>query len=1043
MNLPTGARVVASVLLGGLAAVGPTPTALGEETTRLAPGQAVDREMEAGETHRYSIELRAGEYVEVLVEQRGADVIQTLTAPDGSVVAEIDWPSQFIGPDPLAAVAAQTGVYVLSLKADAVLSPPRGAYQVRLLAVREPSPQDRLRVQAMQAGGAETKRAFRSDRRAALAQFRQALQAWQELGDRRMQMWTELVVGVLLAQGIDDYVSAVAHYRNVLATALDLGDEWAEARVRYNLAQALRRIGGLEEANEHYERALALQRVADRPDPIARILTAMGFAAAWAGEPQRALDLQFEALGIFQALGNTRSVAVTRNDIANTYLLLGDWELALEQTRLAVPAFDREPPMRASTLTRMATAHFQLGDDAGAREAYTEAAAIFRAAGNRALEADSQVGLGDVEQRAGDLRAARERLVRALENYRSAAYALGEGLALCRLAEIDRRLAEPVAARAALLAALALAPRAGPQLSGCAEAGLARLARDAGDLPRALGHAETALTLADSIRARIGTNRARATALASQQALYELLIDILMERHATDRAGGHAAAAFEMSERSRARSLLELLAEGDVEVRRGVDPELLATERSLRRAINARAEEQAQALGAPGRAEQAAILGRELDALLARLAETESLIRRGSPQYAALTQPQPLTLAEVRARVLDPDTQLLQYALGEARSYLWVVSGAHLHSATLPPRAEIERAARRVHELAAQAPAAAPGAGKSALLDAALRELSRLLLAPAAGALTAKRLRVVTPGALQHVPFAALPLDEGAASLASRFELVSAPSASVIATLRGDSRGRGRGAGAVAVFADPVFEASDPRLAAARPAAPATAPATQAMRGAAPDPLARAVAGVRGNREGGLGRLPFSRREAAAIAALAPTAQTLTALGFDATRAAATSPRVGDYRIVHFATHGVLHTQRPALSGLVLSLVDRTGRPQDGFLRLHDVYNLKLAADLVVLSGCQTALGKDLSGEGLVGLTRGFLYAGADRVVASLWQVDDESTAELMRRFYRGMLRDGRRPPDALRTAQLEMSRHPRWSAPFYWAGFVLQGEWR
>jgi len=201
--------------------------------------------------------------------------------------------------------------------------------------------------------------------------------------------------------------------------------------------------------------------------------------------------------------------------------------------------------------------------------------------------------------------------------------------------------------------------------------------------------------------------------------------------------------------------------------------------------------------------------------------------------------------------------------------------------------------------------------------------------------------------------------------------------------------------------------------------------------------------GVRGMSGGGLGRLPFSRQEAAAIAAFASSGQVLTATGFAANRAAATSAQLADYRIVHFATHGVLNTRRPELSGVVLSLLDRAGHKQDGFLRLHDVYNLKLAADLVVLSGCQTALGKDLGGEGLVGLTRGFMYAGARRVVASLWQVDDESTAELMKRFYRAMLKDGRPPSEALRVAQLEMSRDRRWAAPFYWAGFVLQGEWR
>jgi len=183
--------------------------------------------------------------------------------------------------------------------------------------------------------------------------------------------------------------------------------------------------------------------------------------------------------------------------------------------------------------------------------------------------------------------------------------------------------------------------------------------------------------------------------------------------------------------------------------------------------------------------------------------------------------------------------------------------------------------------------------------------------------------------------------------------------------------------------------------------------------------------------------------EADAIAALAPGRDTLKAMGFAANREAATSRRLAEYRIIHFATHGIVNARQPELSGVVLSLFDPRGRRQDGFLRLHDIYNLTLAADLVVLSGCQTALGKELRGEGLLGLTRGFMYAGARAVVASLWQVDDESTAELMKRFYRGMLKEHRRPADALRAAQMEMSQDKRWAAPFYWAGFVIQGEWK
>jgi CHAT domain-containing protein len=154
-------------------------------------------------------------------------------------------------------------------------------------------------------------------------------------------------------------------------------------------------------------------------------------------------------------------------------------------------------------------------------------------------------------------------------------------------------------------------------------------------------------------------------------------------------------------------------------------------------------------------------------------------------------------------------------------------------------------------------------------------------------------------------------------------------------------------------------------------------------------------------------------------------------------------PDLAKYRYVHLATHGIFNSDQPHLSGLVFSLLDEKGKAVDGFLRLNDIYNMRLSADVVVLSACQTALGADVRGEGLIGLTRGFMYAGASRVVASLWQVDDASTVELMRRFYQGMMRDTLSPVAALQRAQRDMARDSRWSSPFYWAAFVLQGEWR
>ena len=189
-------------------------------------------------------------------------------------------------------------------------------------------------------------------------------------------------------------------------------------------------------------------------------------------------------------------------------------------------------------------------------------------------------------------------------------------------------------------------------------------------------------------------------------------------------------------------------------------------------------------------------------------------------------------------------------------------------------------------------------------------------------------------------------------------------------------------------------------------------------------------------------RLPFTRHEADQILAVAPAGANFKALDFRANRSVATSGELSQYRYVHFATHGYLDTTRAGLSAIVLSMVDEQGNPQDGFLRTHDIYNLKLPAELVVLSACETGLGKEVKGEGIEGLTRGFMYAGARRVIVSLWNVNDKATASLMQRLYNGMLRGNKTPAAALRAAQIEMLRTRQWQSPYYWGAFVMQGEW-
>jgi CHAT domain-containing protein len=398
------------------------------------------------------------------------------------------------------------------------------------------------------------------------------------------------------------------------------------------------------------------------------------------------------------------------------------------------------------------------------------------------------------------------------------------------------------------------------------------------------------------------------------------------------------------------------------------------------------------------------------------------------------------------------------------------VTPTSFKSYELPPRAEIDKNARKVYELLTARSTAKPGETpparqarlaklESDFADTAVT-LTRQVLEPLAGELRGKRLIVVADGSLQYVPFAALSSEQdvrttNSASATSRrsrnqttsaamtyrplvidHEIVSLSSVSTLAVQRNNLAGRKPASKSIAVIADPVFSTADARL-----SSDVRQPEASPASGENSRILEHSGEGEAWKLS--IARLPYTRQEADQILAVAPSSSNLKALDFDATRGTGTANDLSQYRYVHFATHGYLDTQRPGLSALVLSLVDRQGKPQDGFLRAHDIYNLDLPAELVVLSACQTGLGKDIKGEGLVGLTQGFMYAGARRVVVSLWSVNDKATAQLMQRFYVGMLRERQSPAAALRTAQIELWKQKRWTSPYYWAAFTMQGEWK
>ncbi|NMG19041.1 hypothetical protein DP116_06110 [Brasilonema bromeliae SPC951] len=462
---------------------------------------------------------------------------------------------------------------------------------------------------------------------------------------------------------------------------------------------------------------------------------------------------------------------------------------------------------------------------------------------------------------------------------------------------------------------------------------------------------------------------------------------------------------------------------------------MLSEEQRLQQFINTKGKQLQELPSKPETEPVKAKLLQEVEALLTQQKELQTQIRTSSPKYAALQYPQPLKLPQIQQQ-LDKDTLLLEYSLGEERSYLWVVTPNSLNSYELPAREQIEKAAKNFRDDLQQ-----PTAGNLAAKTAT--ELSKLILAPVADKLAQKRLVIVADGALQSIPFAAL-TEPGKSAASSNYqplivnhEIVNLPSASTIAFHRLELKGRKTAPKTLAILADPVFGVDDDRLSGKSKALAAELDLRSQLQQSALKQAARNF-----NRNG-WGRLPGTGEEAKAILKLVPSSNYLQAFAFDANYNWATNKQLSQYRFLHFATHGFADPNSPELSGIVLSLVDKSGKPIEGYLRLGDIFNLDFTADLVVLSACETGLGKDVNGEGLVGLTRGLMYAGAERVAVSLWQVSDEGTSQLMQEFYKEMLQQGKSPTAALRAAQLKLLQDSKWNKPSYWAAFTLQGEWR
>jgi CHAT domain-containing protein/tetratricopeptide (TPR) repeat protein len=1016
------------------------------QPAELRPGESRWFTAVKGTVVELAFDVEADQFVHLEVRQDGADVAAVVLDAAGGVVGEAD--GAHIGRviEPISWTRSRPGRYVLRVT---VKSPVAGGrFEVALDLPRPAADSDEewLRCERTLVDLTRGVRVSAAEREANTKALRRLAEDWRALGDERWTAQTQLLLG---AEFYDDSERGLDHCLEAADYADRSGDATLDVAFTCT-ATHLTSLGYLEEAVQVDEELLARQqqageRVAVRMSELnlghhlistgrmaaatahltraledaeaSGDLTVQAFARAHLGrvhrergEYQQALDEYSRSLAIPHIYAASRPLH--RAALASVQLAVGDLDAALASAQRAVAEARQTPTARSqsATLQTLGQVRMERGEVDQAIALLSSDVALCRRKNMVLSEVDGLVALGRAEAASGQRTLARRHQQDALARSRAHRYPGGEAQALAALCALDD--AEGLSG-GACEDSLAAAHSVGYGPVGLfAGYYLARAAHRRGELEVARTQLEETLRMVDTQRLDLRRSDLRQTFSATVDDIEDEYVDVLADLASADPAGGWDVRAFEARERSRGRSLRDELAESRLGIRQGADPVLLQEEDALRDRLRAAVDRQQRGEGsAPAMRE----LGRTIGGLQASLADVAARLRLASPRYASLIQPEPPSLDAIRAALLDGDSVLLYYALGERRSFLWVVTRTSLERHELPRRREIERLARR-------AVAASSARGTS---GGPLASLGRILLSPASSRLDASRILIVADGALHLVPFAALPSPRVPGPLLERSEVVHLPSASAgVLLARVPAR---TGPSDVAVFADPVFRPDDERVL-DRPRVASTGKMAS---------LPREL-----TRDGRLERLPFTRQEAGAIQALAGSAGHV-ALDFDASRAAALDDRMSSYRIVHFATHGLLNASRPELSGIVLSLVDRTGRPQNGFLTALDTYNLRLDADLVVLSGCRTALGRDVRGEGIIGLTRGFMYAGARGVLATLWPVDDAATAELMRAFYAGLLGERKlSPPAALRAAQHRLRNDPRWRAPYYWAAFQLQGVW-
>lgn len=1019
-----------------------TPNALAwaEDGPWLLPGREVHGHLQGG-FRAYKVFLQAGRTGEFEVGQKGIDVIAALWSPQRKLLLVSESPFGDKGPERLFIVARSTGLYHLIVQAQSAGE--SGSYTARLLPFRSASPQDRLRaLAASQFSQGEWWLQQIPRYRSALCSFERALLVWQQLGDgdaivetrhriaathaeintpedrdRATLIWEREVLPAwkgtfrepLVLNQIGE-VSSPASAGALFRTAFDLADKRNDhaqmMRALNNLISIYLSQGQFQSALETLQSALAL--VGPSAGERSRIYVTAAELYRGAGSYETSIYFSRQALAL---LDDTEGQALRIDALNNLGLSL--YPLGKYDDALGVLSQGKELAERSQSPEALANIFLSLGtvffdrfekaygnsrtphDLTEADQFLQQALEQARLAGDEYFEANALSYLGRTRDLQGKGSESVELCEAARNKYQDLGYSFGiAGTNFC----------------------------------------LARALHTVGRPDDALAAMNTAVELLEGLRKDPLSSRFRIAFMGARRRFYQFQIELLMELAVKGMRS--EASVLEKSEAFRARAFLEELS-ARASASSPPDPVFARQREKLEKVLRESAPE-LQLLSPEIAPDRAATLQSKVRNLVVRLELLRSSARARDPRK--VQPPRLLTLDEIQNEVLGDGTLLLEYMLGEERSFLWLVGKDLVRVYPLPRESEIRDLAQRYAELVADRD---PDMQEAA--EAVGKELGRVLLGDVAEKLGDHRLLISPDGALFRIPFEALPSPRtcpaaaewhgnGPPPLILCNEVVYSPSASVLAEVRTEAARRPRPPKALAALGDPVFGRDDPRLPASR------------ARGIDRIGQGAVQRSLRSLGMGGLERLKESGIEVRKITSGLGKEETLVVTGFGATRELATSRELAQYRIIHFATHSLLLSDFPELTGLVFSQLDERGKWQDGFLPLYEIYDLHLPVDLIVLSACRTARGQEVRGEGVVGLARAFQSAGASRVIVSLWDVDDKATSVLMRAFYRNVFNGRLNYAAALRQARIAMLSdpgHPEWATPYYWAPFIIQGEWR